>query len=217
MSKKKCKILLVDDHVLIREGMRTIIEDEEVQVVAEASNGLEALKVLTETEVDVVLVDINMPEMNGIEFTQKAQEQFPHVKVIALTMMAESHYIKNMLEAGAVGYILKNSQKHELKEALETVLDGGTYYGEEVGKAVLDFFNKRNRSKSSINENLFTPRELEVLQLVVKEYDNQQIAEELFISVRTVEAHKRNMIEKAGVKNLAGLIVHVVKNGIVSV
>lgn len=217
MSKKKCKVLLVDDHVLIREGMRSIIEDEDCRVVGEASNGQEALDMLASMEVDVVMVDINMPVMNGIEFTKKVQQKFPQVKVIALTMMAESHYIKNMLEAGAMGYILKNSERKELKVALESVLQGGTYYGDEVGKAVLDFFNKRNRSKSAINEYLFTPREMEVLQLMVKEHNNQQIADELFISVRTVEAHKRNMIEKAGVKNLAGLIVHVVKNGIVSV
>lgn len=207
------KIILVDDHKMIREGIKTYLaEDPNYEILGEAENGVDCLKKLESLEVDLVLSDLNMPEMDGLELAKELKEKHPDIKLIALTMMGESQHIKQMLAEGAMGYLLKNCGEHELKLAIQNVMLGGTYYSPEVTNIIMNNIRKV-KTKSSSNvamEMPLTDREKEVLRLILKEYSNQEIADELFISVRTVDAHKRNLLDKTGSKNVAGLVIYAV-------
>lgn len=207
------RIMLVDDHKMIREGIKTYLaEDDSYKIVGEAENGIDCLEQLESLEVDLVLSDLNMPEMDGLELAKELKSKFPDIKLIALTMMGESQHIKQMLAEGAMGYLLKNCGESEVKLAIQNVMMGGTYYSPEVTNIIMNNIRKV-KTKSSSNvamEMPLTDREKEVLRLILKEYSNQEIADELFISVRTVDAHKRNLLDKTGSKNVAGLVIYAV-------
>lgn len=205
-------ILLVDDHTLIREGIKGVLNDAGFQRIYEASNGEEALEALKKHDARLVLMDINMEPMGGIDCTKIISEQFPLVQVIALTQVTESQYVKQMLEAGAKGYVLKNASKSELLLAIESVLGGKSYFGSEVGKAIIDYY--QNKGSQIQAEVPLTKREKEIVTLIVQEKDNREIAEELFLSIRTVETHKRNILEKTGSKNVAGLVMYALRHNL---
>ena len=207
------KILLVDDHKLIRDAIHSYLDqDQEFDVIGQVSNGVEAIEFLDGTSVDVVMMDINMPIMDGVDCTREITKKWPEVKVLALTMMSDNQHIKQMMNAGAVGYILKNCTEEEVKDALRTVNAGDTYYSSEVTETVMQNMMKRKPLKKShlVVDIPLTEREKEVLRLIIKEYTNQEIADELFISPRTVEAHKRNLLEKTDSKNVAGLVLYAI-------
>ena len=198
---------------LIRDAIYSYLdEDSEFEVVGQVSNGQEALDFLAGQLVDVVMMDINMPVMDGVTSTKEVTKRWPEVKVLALTMMSDNQHIKQMMNAGALGYILKNCTDEEVKEALRTVATGETYYSEEVTDTVMASMMKRKPMKTShmVVDLPLTEREKEVLLLIIKEYTNQEIADELFISPRTVDAHKRNLLEKTGSKNVAGLVLYAI-------
>ena len=202
------KLLLVDDHKLIRDAIRSYLEgDDEFEIVDEAGNGQEALVLLKSIKVDVVLMDIQMPVMNGIDCTKKIKELYP-----------DTHqFIKQMLAAGATGYILKNSGEEEVKKAIRTVNNGETYYSAEVAEIVMQSMMKGGniqRSNKLVVDLPLSSRETEVLYLIIKEKTNQEIADELFISPRTVDAHKRNLLEKTGSKNIAGLVLYAIEKNL---
>lgn len=207
------KIMLVDDHKMIREGIKTYLaEDPKYDIVGEAKNGIDCLNQLEGLEVDLILTDLHMPEMDGIELAREVKEKHPDIKLIALTMMGESQHIKQMLAEGALGYLLKNCGEAEVKLAIQNVMMGGTYYSPEVTNIIMNNIRKV-KPKSGGNvamEMPLTDREKEVLKLILKEYTNQEIADELFISVRTVDAHKRNLLDKTGSKNVAGLVIYAI-------
>ena len=207
------KILLVDDHKLIRDAIHSYLDqDQEFDVIGQVSNGVEAIEFLDGTSVDVVMMDINMPIMDGVDCTREITKKWPEVKVLALTMMSDNQHIKQMMNAGAVGYILKNCTEEEVKDALRTVNAGDTYYSSEVTETVMQNMMKRKPLKKShlVVDIPLTEREKEVLRLIIKEYTNQEIADELFISPRTVDAHKRNLLEKTDSKNVAGLVLYAI-------
>ncbi len=204
------KLLLVDDHKMVREGLKSVLEKEGFKIVAQANNGIEALNILKVSRVDIVLTDINMPKMDGVELMRNIKAEYPDQKVIALTMLGENQHIKQMLKAGASGYLLKNSSIREIKSAIEEVMIGKIYYSHEVTQIVMDNLMGKKGSNMVVDIPLST-RELEVLHLIIKEYSNQEIADKLFISTRTVDAHKRNLLEKTGSKNIAGLVVYAVE------
>lgn len=210
------KILLVDDHRLIRDAIHSYMEDDsEYQVVGEASHGQEAIRILEEREVDVVLMDINMPIMGGLDCTKEIVKRWPHIKVLTLSMMSDNQHIKQMMGAGASGYVLKNCTEKELKKAIKTVFEGDTYYSAEVTEVVMTNLMKNNTTKTTSNlvvDMPLTEREKEVLELIIKEFTNNEIADKLFISNRTVDAHKRNLLEKTGAKNIAGLVMYAINN-----
>lgn len=211
------KILLVDDHKLIRDALKSYFEDDpDFTIVDEAGNGQEALVLLKEHEVDVVMMDISMPVMDGIECTQHITDDYPDIKVLALSMMNDGQFIKKMLSAGAMGYILKNSGETEIKKALRAVSEGETYFSAEVNETVMQNMLKGGvkRNHKLVVDLPLTSRETEVLKLILKEYSNQEIADELFISPRTVDAHKRNLLEKTGSKNTAGLVLYAVEKNL---
>lgn len=209
------RILLVDDHRLIRDAIHSYMEgDAEYEVVGEASHGQEAIRTLEETEVDVVLMDINMPIMGGLECTKEITKRWPKIKVLTLTMMSDNQHIKQMMGAGASGYVLKNCTEKELKKAIKTIYEGDTYYSSEVTEIVMTNLMKNNPTKTSnlVVDMPLTEREKEVLELIIKEFTNNEIADKLFISNRTVDAHKRNLLEKTGAKNIAGLVMYAINN-----
>ncbi len=209
-------IILVDDHKIIRDGLKMYFTGNDDYVIeAEAENGVEALEILSKQSFDLVITDISMPEMDGITLAQEIKEKYPDQKVMALTMMGENQHIKHMLAAGVNGYILKNSDKSEIMNAIKTILNGENYYSGSVTKIIIDgIAGKKKPTQRLTLETPLTTREKEVLKLIVKEYSNKEIADQLFISVRTVDAHKRNLLEKTGCKNIAGLVVYALEHNI---
>lgn len=212
------KILLADDHDIVRDGIQSLLEDEiGFEIVAEAKTGNEAVEACSEYKIDLVIMDISMPEMDGIEATKQIKEQHPGIKILALTMMDEDQHIRKMIEAGASGYILKSSDKDELIEAITTILDGRHYFSDDATQSVMMDLVKGTSKKKSADPAQLTDRELEVLELIVKEHTNQQIAEELYISTRTVDAHRRNLLQKTGANNTAGLVTYAIKHNLVDI
>jgi len=212
MKATMIRVFLVDDHKMIRDGVKFYLEDDERFVVAgEANNGNEALSMIQDgCDFDVLVTDIVMPSMDGIELVKNiAQGPSFSFKILALTMLIETQHIKKMLNYGIQGYILKSSGEQEIKKAIIEVASGNTYYSQEVTTIIMNNLrgDKSRNSRMAIDIPL-TKRENEVLHLIVNEYSNQEIAESLFISVRTVDAHKRNLLEKTGAKNMAGLAVY---------
>jgi DNA-binding NarL/FixJ family response regulator len=211
----KIKVFLVDDHKMIRDGIKFYLDDDDrFEIIGEANNGHEALsKIHLDGAFDVLITDIVMPQMDGIELVKNLiNGQSYEFKIIALTMLSETQHIKKMLNYGIQGYLLKSSGEEEIKRAITEVAQGGTYYSQEVTTIIMNNLRgeKAKGSRMALEIPL-TPRETEVLHLIVKEYSNQEIGDELFISVRTVDAHKRNLLEKTGAKNMAGLALYAIE------
>lgn len=207
------KVLLADDHQIIIDGLRFILDQEEtVEVVGEASDGREVLDKLKNREVDIVILDINMPVLDGIDTMIRIRESHPEVKVLMLTMYNNAEFIKKLNQAGADGFILKNTGKEELMTALNTLSEGKTYYGQEVTKTLLD---SQNKSKQPDKIEL-TKREKEVLGLLADGLTTSEISEKLFISTHTVESHRKNLLSKFRVKNTTGLVKFAYQNGILN-
>ena len=208
-------MFLVDDHKMIRDGIKFYLDDDDrFDIIGEANNGQEALaKIGINNKFDVLITDIVMPQMDGIELVKNIiggpSYEF---KIIALTMLSETQHIKKMLNYGIQGYLLKSSGEEEIKRAITAVAEGGTYYSQEVTTIIMNNLRgeKAKGSRMALEIPL-TPRETEVLHLIVKEYSNQEIGDELFISARTVDAHKRNLLEKTGAKNVAGLALYAIE------
>lgn len=217
--KKPIRIFIVDDHQLVREGLVSIVSEfqEEFDLTGTAGNGVEALNVIREmpSHPDVVLMDINMPGMNGMECTGKLKKLFPNIKVIALTMHNQGLHIKQMLKEGVHGYVLKDCDKNELRDGILEVADGGTYFSKGVANEVMMQYSQLRKEMNKGDISLLSPREKEVLALILKDKSNKEIANELFISVRTVETHKQNLISKTGANSVAGLVVYALKNNLV--
>lgn len=205
-------VIIVDDHEIFRKGLKTVLNDIDfVKVVAEASNGQELLKLLKNVECDIIFMDISMPQMDGIEATRKVKELHPNIEIIALTMHENIGYFNKMIEAGAKGFLLKNTNKNEIIEALQSVANGQNYYSQEF----CAFFNiKQPTRKLNID---ITDREKEILELICKGYSSIEIADKLGISQRTVEGHKAHLFEKTGTKNTASLVVFAIKNGLIKI
>ncbi len=211
----KISVFIVDDHQLVREGFKAILTDlsDSIDITGEAVNGRDLLRQLSSElpSPDIVLMDVNMPEMNGIKTMEILNNDYPGIQVIALSMMKQNVHIKQMLKMGARGYLLKDCNKQELLRAIQTVYQGDTYFSLEVTEQVMQYMTKRSAPDP---ENL-TARELEVLALIAKDYSNREIADALFISPRTVDAHKQNILRKTGVKSMAGLVVFAIKHNLV--
>lgn len=212
------RVMVVDDHKIVRDGLRALLSPvEDITIVSEAENGAIALVNMDAAPCEVVIMDISMPEMNGIDTTQRMLERHPGARVLALSMYQEELYIKRMLKAGARGYVLKNTGREELIHAIRTLHQGEKYFTAEV-LAVSDpegngDFGK-NLQNSQSNTITLTRREKEILRLISQEYTNKEIGEKLFISQRTVDTHRRNLVKKLGVKNTAGLVRYAILHGI---
>lgn len=216
------KLAIVDDQTLFLKGLKFIIQTfNDVELVAEAASGEELLEKMEKVRPDVVLSDIKMPGMDGIELTQKLKKRYPGIKVILLTMYDDERLISHVMEIGANGYLLKDEDSDIVHEAIRVVVEKDFYFNDYVSTALLKHVkgkSKSNPSKilSSNTDNL-SPRELEVLQMICQELSTNEIAEKLYISARTVEGHRKNLLEKTGVKNVAGLVIYAVKNQLIDV
>lgn len=201
----KIKIVIADDHKLIRDGIITLLRmDEQFEVIGEANDG-EALLTLLETCLpDIILLDITMPKMNGIEAITKLKKINPNLKFIMLTMHEEGDYVMKSIQSGAQGYLLKNSDFEELQKAIKTVSNGGKYYNSVISNIMIENLSNHNEAKGEKPE--LTPREQEILNLVYEGLSTKLIAEKLFISSRTVETHRVNIMKKMNAHNTAELI-----------
>lgn len=207
----KVKLLVVDDHPILRRGIVSLLEKaENIEVICEAESGEEAIACIEDEKPDVVLMDINMNGKLDVTTTETIKERWPEIKVLAFSMHEEVQVIRRMLKAGASGYILKNAAHQEVLRAIETVMQGGNYYGQEV----LNIMTQSITTDGDMDhEIVLSNREKEVLHFVAKEYTNQEIADKINISLRTVETHKRNLIKKLRVKNVVGLVRFALEQG----
>jgi DNA-binding NarL/FixJ family response regulator len=219
MAIERIKILLADDHQLILDGINLLVKDApDIDVVDEANHGEEVLDVLSRRKIDVVLMDVNMPVMDGITTTREIKENYPDVRVLALTMVNEGPIITKMLDAGAAGYILKNTNKDELLSAIRKVAAGNKYFSSDVSETMMNNFasakEKMKNAQNSILRDHLTSREIEIIKLIVEGYSNAEIAEKLIRSPRTIDTHRTNIMKKINVHNIAGLIKYAMANGL---
>lgn len=196
------KIVLVDDHAIVTDGLEMLLRAVEgLEVVKKLTSGDFALAYLKQSAVDIMITDYSMPDMDGVTLVKKAKIQNPNLKIIVLTMHDEPMLIREMLNAGVDGYVLKEYAQHEIVNAIHTVYNGRKYFSNEINKVLLSAMLPQNMS-----ENQITERELEVLRLLAQELTSKQIAEKLFISERTVETHRKNLMRKTGASNAIGLV-----------
>jgi len=213
---EKLTVVLADDHKIFRDGIKSLLSKEKnIVVVGEASCGNEAIIETVKHKPHVVIMDIDMGTPNGIETTQILQEKCPDSKVLILSMLGLHEYIIKALEAGAVGYILKNAGKEELLTAIQSVANGDSYFSKEVSSVLIAHLKNPKTIKTQKTDIPLSPREIEVLKLIAQEHSNTEIANKLFISVRTVDTHKRNLLEKLGVRNSVGLTKFAISKGLV--
>jgi len=212
---KKPDIIIVDDHLIFRQGLKTMIKIEDfANVIGEASNGKELIELLARLKPDLVLMDIDMPHMNGIDATIEALKLMPDLKIIVFTMFGDEEYYYKMIDLGIKGYILKSSGINELEKAIEAVMDGDSYFSHEVLRKIISNLGRKNEFKSIENTSL-TIREKEVLQQICLGLNNEQIGHKLFISPKTIKSHRSNLFEKTGCKNTPSLILLAIKNKMV--
>lgn len=211
--KKEIRLMIVDDHKMIRDGIKLMLKgNPEIIVMAEADNGLEAVKYIDNnpTEVDVILMDISMPKLNGIAATKDIKGNHKNVNVLAITMHLEESYITDMMKAGASGYILKESGKEELIEAILKVADNKLYFSSDVSSVIIG--NMIDDSGKNQVKSLISDREKEVIKYVAQGISNAEIGAVMCLSSRTIESHRRNILQKLDLKNTAELISYAIKN-----
>ena len=206
----KLDILICDDHEIFRRGISTVLSDD-VNIIGEAENGLQCLSMVEELKPDILLLDVRMPKMNGIECIKELRKQENEVKVLAITQFDEQRLVKQMIKYGANGYVLKHTTRDELLRAFVKVREGHTYLSPEIDKGNLINYEEKGSDKLFPN---LSERELEIIKLVCEEHSNKQIAEKLFLSVKTVELHRTKIFKKIGIKNLAGLVRWAMENDV---
>ena len=213
---KTIQIILVDDEILFRKGISFLLDREpNIEIVFEASNGDELISFLQNNKnshPDIIIMDLKMPIINGVEATKIIRKEFPEIKIIALTSYDSKSFVANMIDVGAVSYLIKNATPHELLTTINEVASKGFYYTDYVMKIIqADVFTNK-KTKSNFDNNFLSPREIEVLKLICNQKSTLEIAELLFISPRTVEGHRNNLLLKTESRNIAGLVVYAVQN-----
>ena len=209
------RILIADDHKIIRDGLKTLIDKEVgMKVIAEAENGLETVRLVQKLRPNVVIMDVSMPDMNGVDATRKIMEETPGVRIVGLSMHSDRHYVLGMLEAGASGYLLKDCAFEELTKAIRQIAEGNTYLSPRIAEIVVKGYLDK---KSSALGSALTSRERGVLQLVAEGMSAKEVAVHLNMSVKTVETHRRNMMVKLNMRSIAELTKYAVREGLVSI
>ncbi|MBN2742430.1 LuxR family two component transcriptional regulator [Breznakibacter xylanolyticus] len=209
------RLFLVDDHKIFREGLKNLIEIEQIgKVVAEAANGQDFINKLSEPLPDLVLMDISMPVMDGIEATRRARERFPDLMVLALSMHGDEEYYYKMIEAGVKGFLLKDSGIKEIERAIQSVVDGESYFSNELLRKIISGMNKKSHDPVPDKDGL-SVREVEVLGLICEGLTNEEIGDRLCISAQTVKGHRSNLLAKTNCKNSASLVMYAIKHKLV--
>jgi len=213
----KTRILLADDHKIIRDGLRSLIEKHpEMEVVGEAENGRTTVKLAQELEPDVVIMDISMPDLNGIDATQQIVADVPDVKVIALSMHSDKRFVVGMFKAGACGYLLKDCAFDELEQAINTVLSDQTYLSPKIATVVIKNYVPHVSAQNTSAFSILSAREREVLQLLAEGKSTKQIASDLYLSIKTIETYRQKIMDKLDIHNLADLIKFAIREGLTS-
>ena len=207
-------ILIADDHRLLREGLRAMLQRKGFHVIAEADNGRSAVKLAKKLKPDVVITDIGMPDLNGVEATKKICAEAPRSKVLALSMHNESRFVMGVLEAGASGYLLKDAAFEELSDAIKAVLKGQVYLSPSIAGVVVRQSIGGTGSKPGSERAILSKREYEVLQLIAEGKSTKEIAATLYISVKTVETHRKQIMDKLDIQSIAGLTKYAVREGL---
>lgn len=218
MLAEKVSLIIAEDHVVLRQGLRALLEkDTDLEIAGEAENGREVLDLLADRHVDIVLMDVNMPVMDGFEATAKIRSKFPDTQVIALSMHNNMPFVQKMLECGAAGYLPKTANSNELSAAIKLVASGTRYIS---GNLSIQLMEQSKMKEEHLVQNPgadkgLSKREVEVLVLVAEGYTNSEIADKLFTSKRTIETHRQNILEKTQARNTANLIKYAIENGII--
>lgn len=209
-------LAVVDDHQLFRKGLIALIKDfPELKISIEAANGKELLEQLKNKKVDVVLLDLEMPEMDGFETTEKIRIKYPDIKIIIITQHNEDELISDLIAKGANGFLLKNQDIEIVVDAIYGVIENGYFFNEKTSNAMVNTLIKSNKIKPIFNEACLTKREIEIIRLISKECTNKEIADALIISVRTVEGHKERILEKTNTKNSVGIAIYALKHKLI--
>jgi DNA-binding NarL/FixJ family response regulator len=216
----KTKVLIADDHEVVRDGLKNILMTSgTMMIIGEANDGNEAITMYDKLRPDVVIMDISMPKMNGIEATKKIKDRFPDAKILILTMHDNQEYLNQVIRSGAQGFVLKNTDKEELLSAVKTVADGEKFFSKDISKMMIENYIRtaqNNEKPSSDREIPLTKREIEILKKIAEGNSNQEIANQLFISYNTVDTHRKNIMHKLSIKNTAGLVRYAIEKGLIS-
>jgi DNA-binding NarL/FixJ family response regulator len=213
----KVSVLLVDDHKIMRAGLRSLLENTaNVSVVAEAEDGRQAVQLASQLRPDLVIMDISMPKLNGMEATRQIMAELPDTKIIALSMHSDKRFLVEMFQAGAVGYLLKDCAAEELEQAIKTVVGRKCYLSPEIAGVLLEDYMDRFQSKPADAASVLTAREREVLQLIAEGWSTKNIAEHLYISIKTAESHRRKIMKKLDLHTVADLTKYAIKEGLTS-
>jgi DNA-binding NarL/FixJ family response regulator len=217
---KTTKILIVDDHEVVRDGLKNILTSlDNITIAGEAGNGEDAVKMYSSLKPDLVIMDISMPGMNGIEATRVIKEKDPDARILILTMHDNQEYLNQIIRSGAKGFILKNTDKEELLDAVRTVAGGDNFFSKDISKLIIDNYirtAKETEKTDAYKEVPLTKREIEILKLIASGYSNQEIANILYISYNTVDTHRKNIMHKLAIKNTAGLVRYAIEKGLIS-
>ncbi|MCK5421600.1 MAG: response regulator transcription factor [Deltaproteobacteria bacterium] len=213
---KNIKVVIADDHTILRQGIKSLLDIQEgIEVMGEAKDGREAIKTIEELLPDVILMDIAMPGLNGLEATRRIKKKFPKVKVVVLTMHANEEYIFQILNAGADGYLVKETAFQDLISAINAVHKGEAFMSPSISKKVMTDYIQRAQGEEKVGFDTLTTREREILQLVAEGNSNKKIAEALFISPKTVETHRAHIMDKLNIHDRAGLIKYAIRKGMI--
>lgn len=209
------RIVLCDDHQIIREGLRSLLEKQpDMSVVGEGTNGHDAIRLAHEKRPDVLVLDVAMPELNGMSATRRLSEDLPNLRILGLSMHSDRHFVTGMLSAGAAGYMLKDSAFAELTTAIRTIVAGGLYVSPRIAGNVLQEFCRRSRPARRVTKVELTEREQEILQLIAEGRSTKEIAGKLNVSIKTVETHRQHIMQKVDVHNVASLTKYAIREGL---
>ncbi|MBE9519909.1 MAG: response regulator transcription factor [Proteobacteria bacterium] len=212
------RVLIADDHTIMRAGLRSLLEKEDqIEVVAEAENGRRAVQLAVEHKPDVVVMDVSMPDLNGIEATSQVLESLPDAKVIALSMHTDKRFVMGMLRAGASGYLLKDCASQELASAIISVASNKKYLSPDIAGVVIEDSLYGGQQQGETVSSMISAREREVLQLIAEGWSTKQIAAHLYVSVKTIETHRRQIMKKLDLHNIADLTKYAIREGLTSV
>ena len=215
MKAKKIGIFFVDDHQIVRDGIKKLLQVvPEITISGEASNGKELLEKIASTDTDIIIMDISIPDISGIELTKQICKKYPKIKVLILSMYTKDIFIINAIAAGAKGYLPKNTTRDELIKAINEIYNGNEYYNDTISKAILGNYISDIRQIKKTGD-VLSVREKEILQMVAEGHLNKEIADKYFLSIRTVESHKNHIMRKLGIKNYMELIKYAVRNNII--
>lgn len=218
---KKIKIILVDDHQIVRDGIKALLNDaEDIDVISEAASYNELREKLKLQDPDIIVMDISLPEISGLEITKMLSETYPHLKVLILSMYTSEDFIFNAIKSGAKGYLPKNTTRKEIIDAIHAVYNNNEYYSESISKIILKSYVQKAKTSDNIperKEDKLSGREIEILKYYAGGMTNQQIADKLYISIRTVESHKNHIMQKLELKSTVELIKYAIKNKIVDI